>query len=101
MAKITYRKCDICGENISLFKGLLIYKIWNRLFNKIDICNNCMYKIRQLSIDIKEEEKFVNEAFEHAKDYYDEAQQVVYYQGLADMLDVLSHKRLYHMGGKK
>ena len=60
MSKVNYRRCDICGDilktDIRIFGFTNGYRIWNRLFNKLDICDTCMKKIKQLSIDSKEEE---------------------------------------------
>ena len=63
MSKVNYRRCDICGEilktDIRISGFTNGYRIWNRLFNKLDICNTCMKKIKQLSIDSKEEENML------------------------------------------
>ena len=63
MSKVNYRRCDICGEilktDIRVSGFTNGYRIWNRLFNKLDICNTCMEKIKQLSIDSKEEENML------------------------------------------
>lgn len=49
MSKVNYRRCDICGEILKTdirFSGFTNgYRIWNRLFNKLDICNTCMKKL--------------------------------------------------------
>lgn len=49
MSKVNYRKCDICGDilkkDIRVYGFVNGYRIWNRLFNKLDICNSCMKKL--------------------------------------------------------
>ena len=45
------------------------YRIWNRLFNRLDICNSCMKKIKQLSTDVKDEERYVDELFDKHEIY--------------------------------
>ena len=98
MSKVNYRKCDICGEilktdirDCGFVNG---YRIWNRLFNKLDICRSCMKKIERLSDDVKDEEKYVNELFENHGAYEDSGCESAYLQGAEDMLGILSHKRL-------
>ena len=75
MSKVNYRRCDICGEilntDIRVSGFTNGYRIWNSLFNKLDICNTCMEKIKQLSIDSKEEEKYVKELFDKHNKYED------------------------------
>lgn len=105
MSKVNYRKCDICGD--ALKKNTRVcgfvngYRIWNRLFNKLDICHSCMKKIRQLSIDSKDEEKYVNELFDNHDRYEDFDYKSAYLQGAEDMLGILSHKRLRTIKNKK
>lgn len=105
MSKVNYRRCDICGETlVKNSKGnnyLNGYRIWNRLFNKLDICNTCMGKIKQLSIDSKEEEKYVKELFDKHNKYEDFNLESIYLQGVEDMLDILSHNRLRNIKIKK
>lgn len=63
MSKVNYRKCDICGnilnKDVRVFGFINGYRIWNRLFNKLDICHSCIKKIKQLSIDSKDEENML------------------------------------------
>lgn len=98
MSKVNYRRCDICGDvlktDIRIFGFTNGYRIWNRLFNKLDICHSCMEKVKQLSIDAKNEEKYVNELFDKHKKYENFDNEAAYLQGAEDMLGVLSHKRL-------
>ena len=105
MSKVNYRRCDICGDilktDIRIFGFTSGYRIWNRLFNKLDICNTCMKKIKQLSIDSKEEEKYVKELFDKHNKYEDFNLESAYLQGVEDMFDILSHKRLRNIEIKK
>lgn len=98
MSKVNYRKCDICGDilktdirNYSFTNG---YIIWNRLFNKLDVCYSCMKKIKYLSTDVKDEEKYVNELFDKREIYENIDNESAYWQGAEDMLNILGHKRL-------
>lgn len=105
MSKVNYRRCDICGEilktDIRVLGFMNGYRIWNRLFNKLDICNECMDKIRQLSTDVKEEEKYVKELFDKHNKYDDFNLESIYLQGATDMLDILSNNRLRNIKVKK
>ena len=105
MSKINYRKCDICGNilktDIRVLGFTNGYRIWNRLFNKLDICNTCMEKIKQLSIDVKEEEKYIKELFDKHKTYDDSNLESIYLQGVTDMLNILSNNRLRTIKIKK
>lgn len=101
MSKINYRVCDICGNILKTdirFTGYVNgCQIWNKLFNRLDICDDCIDKIKRLSIDKKDEEKYIKEVFDKAKDYHDVDEQVAYYQGIEDAFGVLSHKRLKNL----
>ena len=48
MSKINYRVCDICNRELKTDIRLVGftngYRIYNRLFNSIDICDECMKK---------------------------------------------------------
>lgn len=98
MSKINYRVCDICGNILKTdirFIGYVNgYRIWNKLFNRLDICNDRIDKIKHLSIDKKDEEKYIKEVFDKAKDYDNPDMKSAYYEGIEDALGVLSHKRL-------
>ena len=98
MSKINYRVCDICGNTLKTdirFYGCMNgCRIWNKLFNRLDICNDCLEKIKYLSIDKKDEEKYMKEVFDNARNYHDIDKQFIYYEGVEDALSVLSHKRL-------
>ena len=78
-----------------------IYRIckWlsNKLFNRLDICDDCIGKIKRLSIDKKDEEKYIKEVFDKAKDYDNPDMKSAYYKGIEDTLNVLSHKRLKNL----
>ena len=73
VSKINYRVCDICGNILKTdirFTGYVNgCRIWNKLFNRLDICNDCIDKIKRLSIDKKDEEKYIKEVFDKAKKY--------------------------------
>lgn len=105
MSKVNYRKCDICGaalkENVRVPGFINGYRIWNRLFNKLDICRTCMKKIQQLSTDVKDEKKYVDELFDKHETYENFDNESAYLQGAEDMLNILSHKRLRDIKIKK
>ena len=105
MSKVNYRRCDICGNilktDIRVLGFTNGYRIWNRLFNRLDICDKCIEKIKKLSIDAKEEEKYIKELFDKHDEYGDSNLESVYLQGVEDMLDILSHKRLRDIKIKK
>ena len=103
VSKIKYRVCDICGNRIPCFElditGIAKRyingcRIWNKLYNRLDICDDCIDKIKRLSIDKKDEEKYIKEVFDKAKDYDNLDMESAYYEGIEDALGVLSHKRL-------
>ena len=97
MSKINYRVCDICGNILKtdIRTGYVNgCRIWNKLFNKLDICDDCISKIKRLSVDKKDEEKYIKEVFDKAKDYDNPDMKSAYYEGIEDALGVLSHKRL-------
>lgn len=102
MAKVNYRKCDICGDSLrdneyvpSGFSNG--YRIWNRVFNGLDICDRCMSKIKRLSIDIEEEKRCVQEVLDKHEPYENDYCESAYLQGVEDALGVLSHKRLLNL----
>lgn len=105
MSKVNYRKYDICGsvleKNVRVPGFINGYRIWNRLFNKLDICRTCMKKIQQLSIDVKDEEKYVDELFDKHETYENFDNESAYLQGAENMLSILSHKRLRNIRIKK
>lgn len=103
VSKINYRVCDICGNRIPGFElditGIAKRyingcRIWNKLFNSLDICDDCIGKIKRLSIDKKDEEKYIKEVFDKARNYDNPDLKSAYYEGIEDTLNVLSHKRL-------
>lgn len=98
MSKINYRVCDICGNILKTDVRFTGYvngcRIWNKLFNRLDMCNDCIDKIKRLSIDKKDEEKYIKEVFDKAKNYDNSDIKSAYYEGIEDTLNVLSHKRL-------
>lgn len=105
MSKVNYRKCVICGDilkkDVRVFGFINGYRIWNRLFNKLDICHSCIKKIKQLSTDVKDEEKYVDELFDKHETYETIDNESAYLQGAEDMLNILSHKRLRDIKIKK
>lgn len=98
MSKVNYRVCDICGNTLKRDVRFLGHmngcRIWNKLFNGLDICYNCLYKIKRLSIDKKDEEKYIKEVLGKARNYDNPDLKSAYYEGIEDTLNVLSHKRL-------
>ncbi len=105
MSKVNYRRCDICGSMLkkdTRVSGFINgYRIWNGLFNRLDICYSCMKKINQLSTDVKDEEKYVDELFDKHETYENFDNESAYLQGAEDMLNILSHKRLRNIKIKK
>lgn len=105
MSKVNYIICDICGDilkkDVRFFGFINGYRIWNRLFNKLDICHSCIKKIKQLSIDVKAEEKYVDELFDKHETYENFDNESAYLQGAEDMLNILSHKMLKNIKTKK
>lgn len=101
MSKINYRVCDICGNILKTDVRFTGYvngcRIWNKLFNRLDMCNDCIDKIKRLSIDKKDEEKYIKEVFDKAKNYDNQDIKSAYYEGIEDTLNVLSHKRLANL----
>lgn len=94
MAKINYRQCDICGEILKLDRCINGYRIWNRLFNKLDICNNCMKKIKKLSVDKDIEIQCLNYIGKMERNFTNNDEMSAYYQGVEDCLAGLSHYKL-------
>lgn len=98
MAKIDYRVCDICGKvldkDIRFGRFRNGYRIINRLFNKIDICDTCISKIKKLSIDKEEENRCYHEIFNNRKEFSNNGEEAIYYQGVEDTIEILSHNRL-------
>lgn len=58
------------------------------------MCNDCIDKIKRLSIDKKDEEEYIKEVFDKAKNYDNPDIKSAYYEGIEDTLNVLSYKRL-------
>jgi hypothetical protein len=98
VSKINYRVCDICGNILITDVRFIGYvngcRIWNKLFNRLDMCNDCIDKIKRLSIDKKDEEEYIKEVFDKAKNYDNPDIKSAYYEGIEDTLNVLSYKRL-------
>lgn len=67
----------------------------------MDICYDCIGKIKQLSIDKKDEEKYMQEVLDNARNYHDVDKKSAYYEGVEDALNVLSHKRLANIKSKQ
>ena len=101
VSKVNYRVCDICGNILKTdirFTGYVNgCRIWNKLFDRLDICNDCIDKIKRLSIDKKDEERYIKEVFDKAKNYDNPDMKSAYYEGIEDTLNVLSHKRLKNL----
>ena len=106
VSKVNYRVCDICGNRIPCFEFDITgiakryingCRIWNKLFSRLDICDDCIDKIKQLSIDKRDEETYIKEVFDKAKNYDNPDMKSAYYEGIEDTLNVLSHKRLKNL----
>lgn len=54
----------------------------------------------QLSIDKKDEKKYVKEVFDKARNYDNQDMKSTYYEGIEDTLNVLSQKRLVNIKSK-
>ena len=97
MSNVRYRKCDICGGIIP-YSDFKSYgrRIFYKILNHIDICNECMSKIKQLSIDAKSAE---DSACECVKDnpYDDKDLAIAYLDGVQAVLNKLSHHKLRNM----
>lgn len=99
MAKIRYNKCDICDEMLNTDPRFFGYRNGVKfvgLFQSLDICTNCMKKIKYLVNDIKIEQKCIDDIFNKKIDNYnyDIDEKSSYLQGVTDTLEILSHKRL-------
>lgn len=105
MSKI--RVCDICGKElevnnlcqITTFNKFFTFRFVNKLFNHMDICDECAKKIKYLSIDKQDEQHYIDELFsKDPKDFAnDKNYMCAYYEGIEDALNVLSHRRLNHI----
>lgn len=99
MAKISYTKCDICGDELRTDP-----RIWGFVngYNilGLDICDNCKAKIKQLSTDIDIEEKCWKLILKDNRKYSNDDVQAAYYQGVEDCLANLSHNRLRNIKNK-
>lgn len=99
MAKIRYNECDICNKMLTTDPRFFGYRNGVRmisLFNSLDICSDCMKKIKWLVNDIKVEQKCIDDIFNKKIDNYDYNidDKSAYLQGVTDTLEILSHKRL-------
>ena len=101
VSKIKYWICDICGNTLKTDIRFIGYvngrRIWNKLFNSLGICNDCIDKIKWWSIDKKDEEKYVKEVFDQARNYDNPDMKYIYYESIEDTLNVLSQKRLVNV----
>lgn len=109
MSNVRYIKCDICGDAIPDsdldFKSSDLYfksygkRIFLKLFNHIDICGECIAKIRKLSIDSKIEDKCVCECIDNNpyQGQCDNGLETAYLEGVQAALDTMSHNRLKKM----
>ena len=104
MSKINYRVCDVCNLELKTdirFVGFTNgYRIYNRLFNRIDICNECMKKLKNLSKDIDKEKKIFKKIHKKASQYNNIDNCSAYYEGVEDVLEILSNKELLKMYNK-
>lgn len=73
MAKVKYTKCDVCDCQIQNDRKASYYKKGFRLFigtffhyDMIDICDDCLMKIRQMKRDINLEDMVCNEVIDQA-----------------------------------
>ena len=102
MSNVRYIKCDICGNAIpdSDF-DFESYgrRIFLKLLNHIDICSECMSKIKQLSIDAKSAEDCACECVKNNPydDIKDKDLAIAYLEGVQTVLDKLSHHKLRSM----
>ena len=64
MSEINYRVCDVCNRelktDIRLVDFTSGYRIYNGLFNSIDICDECMKKFKNFW--------YKSQVFNHADD---------------------------------
>lgn len=91
MAKVEYKVCDICNRNIHVDNK---YQMFIHIMFGLDICQNCLDKLKQLSIDRKNEEKCMAEISKRTNKYENVDCKSAYYEGVEDALSVLSHHRL-------
>ena len=104
MASIKYIKCDVCGEKIQNDPKLFSYKEGFRLFlgeffcrDTIDICSDCLAKLRQIKKNVSIKDKVSDEVIGQAFEKYDDANlQSIYLEGVQDTLDCFE----LHMLGK-
>lgn len=105
MSKVNYRKCDICGavlkKDVRVFGFINGYRIWNRLFNKLDICHSCMKRLSNFLLMLKTKKNMLMNCFDNHDRYEDFDYESAYLQGAEDMLGILSHKRLRTIKIKK
>ena len=73
MAKVKYTKCDVCDCQIQNDCKSPYYKKGFRLFigalfhyDMIDICDDCLMKIRQMKRDVNLEDMVCNEVIDQA-----------------------------------
>lgn len=67
MARVNYRKCDICGcELHERHYSLILIS----LINRIDICSYCLNKLKQIELDSKSESLMIQGAFNRMPDEY-------------------------------
>lgn len=104
MANIKYIECDVCGKKIDNHPRLLSYKRGFRLFisgllrcDTIDICDDCLAKLRQIKKNVSLKDKVSNEVIGQAFKKYDDTNlQSIYLEGVQDTLDCFE----LHMLGK-
>lgn len=88
LEKINYVQCDIC-------KGVVKNSPLKRMLcrNKPDICEDCLQKIKYLSIDVSAELKTLDEVVKNVN-WENTNEASTYLQGVQDTLEAMSHHRL-------
>lgn len=102
MAKVKYTKCDVCDCQIQNDRKASYYKKGFRLFigtffhyDMIDICDDCLMKIRQMKRDINLEDMVCNEVIDQAfTKHSDPILQTTYLEGVEDTLNCFEHHML-------
>lgn len=102
MAKVKYTKCDVCDCQIQNDRKASYYKKGFRLFigtffhyDMIDICDDCLMKIRQMKRDINLEDMVCNEVIDQAfTKHSDPILQTAYLEGVQDTLNCFEHHML-------
>ena len=88
LARVNYIQCDICRGVVK--NNPLKSRIRK---NKLDICENCLEKIKYLSTDVSAELKVLDEVISNVN-WEDSNIASIYLQGVQDTLEAMSHHRL-------